>query len=103
MMYQPNCLKYLIDLLEVDNYKLKRRVYNVTGMSFYAGEIVAEIKKHIPEFAIICKLDFRQDTADSWPQTVDDSLAREEWGWDPNYDLSAITKDMINTLKNRIK
>ena len=102
MMYQPDCLKCMVDLIEADNAKLKRRVYNITGMSFSAGEIAAEIKKHIPEFEINYKPDFRQEIADSWPKTIDDSLAREEWGWNPAYDLSSMTKDMIEILSKRL-
>ena len=102
MMYQPDCLKCMVDLLEADNSKLKRRVYNITGMSFSAGEIAAEIKKHIPDFEIDYKPDFRQEIADSWPKSIDDSLAREEWGWNPTYDLSSMTKDMIEILSKRL-
>ena len=103
MMYMPDCNKCMIDLLEADNAKLKRRVYNITGMSFSAGDIAAEIKKHIPEFKIDYKPDFRQAIADSWPKTIDDSLAREEWGWNPSFDLSSMTKDMIKILSKRLK
>ena len=103
MMYMPDCSKCMVDLLEADNSKLKRRVYNITGMSFSAGEIAAEIKKHIPELKIDYKPDFRQDIADSWPKSIDDSLAREEWGWNPEYDLATMTKEMIEILSKRIK
>jgi len=103
MMYQPDCLKCMVDLLEADDSKLKRRVYNITGMSFSAGEIAAEITKHIPDFEIDYKPDFRQEIADSWPKTIDDSLAREEWGWNPSYDLASMTKDMIEVLSKRLK
>ena len=102
MLYMPDCNKCMIDLLEADNSKLKRRVYNLTGISFSAGEIAAEIKKHIPEFKIEYKADFRQAIADSWPKTIDDSLAREEWGWNPEYDLESMTKDMIDILSKRL-
>ncbi|TKJ19863.1 MAG: UDP-glucose 4-epimerase [Promethearchaeota archaeon Loki_b32] len=102
MMYMPDCNKCMIDLLEADNLKLKRRVYNVTGISFSAGEIAAEIKKHIPEFQIDYEPDFRQEIADSWPKSIDDSLAREEWNWDPSYDLASMTKDMIEKLSKRL-
>jgi len=102
MMYMPDCLKCMIDILEADNSKLKRRVYNVTGMSFSAGDIAAEIKKHIPEFQVKYEPDFRQGIADSWPKSIDDSLAREEWGWNPSYDLSSVTKDMIDKLSKRL-
>jgi len=102
MMYMPDCLKCMINLLEADNSKLKHRVYNITGMSFSAGEIANEIKKHIPEFEIKYKPDFRQEIADSWPKTIDDSLAREEWGWNPSYNLPSMTKDMIEILSKRL-
>jgi len=84
------------------NSNLKRRVYNLTGISFSAGEIAAEIKKHIPEFEIEYKPDFRQAIANSWPKTIDDSLAREEWGWNPEYDLETMTTDMIKILSKRL-
>ncbi|MFX1500325.1 MAG: NAD-dependent epimerase/dehydratase family protein [Promethearchaeota archaeon] len=102
MMYMSDCLKCMTDLLEADNSKLKRRVYNVTSMSFSAGEIATEIKNHIPEFQIDYKPDFRQDIADSWPKSIDDSLAREEWGWKPSYSLESMTKDMIDILSKRL-
>ncbi len=102
MMYMPDCNKCMIDLLEADASKLKRHVYNITGFSFSAGELAAEIKKHIPEFTIDYKPDFRQEIADSWPKTINDSLAREEWDWNPSYDLSSMTKDMINKLSKRL-
>jgi len=102
MLYMPDCIKCMIDLLEADNSKLSRRVYNLTGMSFSVGEIAAEIKKHLPAFEITYKPDFRQVIADSWPKTIDDSLAREEWGWNPSFDLVAMTKDMIEKLGKRL-
>jgi nucleoside-diphosphate-sugar epimerase len=102
MMYMPDCNKCMIDLLEADVSKLKRHVYNITGFSFSAGELAVEIKKHIPEFTIEYKPDFRQEIADSWPKSIDDSLAREEWGWDPAYNLETMTKDMIEKLSKRL-
>ena len=102
MMYMPDCIKCMVDLLEVDPAKLKRHVYNVTAMSFSVGELAAEIKKHIPDFKIEYKPDFRQEIADSWPKTIDDSLAREEWGWNPSYDLVSMTKDMVYKLRKRL-
>ena len=92
----------MIDLLEADVSKLKRHVYNITGFSFSASEFAVEIKKHIPEFTIEYKPDFRQEIADSWPKSIDDSLAREEWGWDPHYDLKGMTQDMIEKLSRRL-
>jgi nucleoside-diphosphate-sugar epimerase len=102
MMYMPDCTKCMIDLLEADPATLKRHVYNVTGMSFSAGELAAEIKKHIPEFTVEYKPDFRQEIADSWPKTIDDSLARQEWGWAPQFNLDAMTRDMIEKLSARL-
>ena len=103
MMYINDCIKCMIDLLETDNSQLKRRVYNVTSMSFSVGELAAEIKTHIPEFTIEYKPDFRQEIANSWPKTIDDSLARQEWGWNPEYDLTSMTKDMIELLEKKLK
>ena len=102
MMYIADCIKCLIDLLEADASNVKRRVYNVTSMSFSVEELANEIKKHIPDFKINYKPDFRQEIADSWPKTIDDSLARQEWGWNPQYDLKMMTKDMIEKLSKRL-
>jgi nucleoside-diphosphate-sugar epimerase len=102
MMYMPDCSKCMVDLLEADSSKLKRHVYNVTGMSFSAGELAREIQKYIPEFKIDYKPDFRQAIADSWPMSIDDSLARVEWGWNPEFNLSKMTKDMIDILSKKL-
>ena len=102
MMYIADCIKCLIDLLEADPSSVQRRVYNVTSMSFSVEELANEIKKHIPDFKINYKPDFRQEIADSWPKTIDDSLARQEWGWNPQYDLKMMTKDMIEKLSKRL-
>lgn len=103
MMYMPDCIKSTIDLMEADFGKLKHyNDFNVGSMSFSAGELADAIKKHIPDFTCEFKPDFRQEIADSWPDDVDDTAAREEWGWDPEYDLETMTKDMIEklTVKN---
>ena len=102
MMYIADCIKCLMDLLEADPSSIQRRVYNVTSMSFSVEELANEIKKHIPDFKINYKPDFRQEIADSWPKTIDDSLARKEWGWNPQYDLKMMTKDMIEKLSKRL-
>ncbi|MEJ2248369.1 MAG: NAD-dependent epimerase/dehydratase family protein [Candidatus Lokiarchaeota archaeon] len=102
MMYMPDCVKCMIDLLEADDSKLKRRVYNVTATSFTPKDIATEIKKHIPEFKINYEPDYRQQIAESWPSSLDDSLAREEWNWDPEYDLELMTEDMIKSLKKKL-
>ena len=102
MMYMPDCINAAIDLMETDVDNLKHHCdFNVTSMSFSAGEIAEEIKKHIPEFECKYKPDFRQEIADSWPNDLDDSAARDEWGWDPQYDLSSMVEDMLDKLKKR--
>jgi nucleoside-diphosphate-sugar epimerase len=104
MMFMPDCIKATIDLMEADAAKIKTRTsYNINGMSFSAGELAAEIKKHIPEFVCEYKPDFRQKIADSWPMSLDDSAARREWGWKPKYDLAAMTKAMIEKLTKRYR
>ena len=103
MMYMPDCIKASIDLMEADPSGIKCRMsYNVAGMSFSAGELAAEIKKYIPEFECWYKPDFRQKIADSWPMSINDGVAREEWSWKPTYDLAATTKDMIEKLTKRL-
>ena len=102
MMHMPDCIKAAIDLMEADPSRIKCRTsYNVTGMSFSAGELVAEIKKYIPEFECKYKPDFRQKIADSWPMSIDDTVARREWGWKPMYDLASMTRDMIEKLTKK--
>jgi nucleoside-diphosphate-sugar epimerase len=102
MMYMPDCLKAALDLMEADFSRLKHHSdFNVAAMSFSAGELAAEIKKYIPEFTCEYEPDFRQEIADSWPNSLDDSAAREEWGWEPSYDLAAMTKDMLEALSKR--
>lgn len=100
MMYLPDALKSIHDLMEANPDKLlHRNAFNVTAMSFEPEMLAAEIKKHIPEFELTYDVDpVRQAIADSWPNSLDDSAAREEWGWKPNYDLAAMTKDMLEKL-----
>jgi len=103
MIYMPDCIKAAIQLMEADLSRLKHHNgFNLAAMSFSAGELAAEIKKHIPEFVCEYKPDFRQEIADSWPRTIDDSAAREEWGWEPSYDLAAMTADMLEKLESRM-
>ncbi len=99
MMYMPDCIKATLDLMEADLSRLKHHAdFNLAAMSFCPAELVAEIQKHIPEFVCEYKPDFRQEIADSWPRTIDDSVAREEWGWEPQYDLAAVVADMLERL-----
>jgi nucleoside-diphosphate-sugar epimerase len=103
MMYMPDCINATIQLMEADLDRLKHHSdFNVAALSFSAGELAAEIKKHIPEFECTYEPDFRQQIADSWPRTIDDSAAREEWGWKPEYDLPRMVEDMIEKLIPRL-
>lgn len=104
MMYMPDCLKATIDLFEADFADLKHHSdFNIGAMSFTAGELAASIKKYIPEFEIEYKPDYRQEIADTWPNSVDDSAARKEWGWKPSYDLDAMTQDMLKVIGEKHK
>lgn len=100
MMYMPDAINATINLMEAPADKISIRTsYNVSAISFSPKEIAAEIKKHIPEFAIEYSPDYRQAIADSWPQSIDDSVARNDWGWKHEYDLSRMTADMFANLK----
>jgi nucleoside-diphosphate-sugar epimerase len=102
MMYMPDCIKATVDLMDADLSKLKHHTdFNLAAISFSPKELAEEINKHIPEFTISYKPDSRQAIADSWPKTIDDSAAREEWGWEPKYDLALMTEDMLKNLKIR--
>ncbi|MDP8209681.1 MAG: L-threonine 3-dehydrogenase [Candidatus Stygibacter australis] len=105
MMYMPDALKAGIDLMEADPAKLiHRNAFNVTAMSFDPEIIAAEIKKHIPEFVMDYNVDkVKEGIANSWPNSMDDSAARAEWGWEPSYDLSAMTQDMLTVLEKKLK
>jgi len=104
MMYMPDCIKATIDLMNADLKKLKHHAdYNLAAMSFTPKEISDEIKKHLPKFTITYKPDFRQAIADSWPKSIDDSVAREEWGWKPSYDLKTMVRDMLTVLGEKHK
>ncbi|MBS3818844.1 NAD-dependent epimerase/dehydratase family protein [bacterium] len=102
MMYMPDCLKAAVDLMETDFSRLKHHAgFNVNAMSFSAEELAVEIKKHIPDFVCEYKPDERQNFADTWPNTIDDSAARREWGWKPRYNLSSMAEDMVKVLSQR--
>jgi nucleoside-diphosphate-sugar epimerase len=100
MMYMPDAMKASIEVMEVDPSRLvHRNAFNVTAMNFTPEELAAEIRKHIPEFVIDYHVDpVRQAIADSWPNSLDDSAAREEWGWVPEFDLPAMVEDMLENL-----
>ncbi|MBS1921037.1 MAG: L-threonine 3-dehydrogenase [Bacteroidetes bacterium] len=100
MMYMPDAIRATIELMEAPADKISVRTsYNLSGMSFSPKEIAAEIKKHIRGFAISYKPDYRQPIAESWPESIDDAVARKDWGWKEEYDLPAMTLDMLENLK----
>lgn len=104
MMYMPDAIRSTIELMEAPAHKIKTRTaYNIAAISFSPAEIAAAIKKHIPSFEITYQPDSRQDIANSWPQSIDDKEARQEWGWKHDYDLDTITADMIVNLQQQIK
>ncbi|MEE8592782.1 MAG: NAD-dependent epimerase/dehydratase family protein [Candidatus Bipolaricaulota bacterium] len=104
MMYMPDCIKATLNLMDADFDSLRGHCnFNIASMSFSAEQLCAEIKKHIPEFVCEYKPDFRQDIADSWPRTIDDGPAREQWGWRPQFDLASMTTDMLEKLAPLLK
>ena len=104
MMYMPDAIRATLMLMDARPKSVTYHMgHNLAGMSFSAGELAREIKKHIPEFKCEFVPDFRQKIADSWPQSIDDGLARKDWGWKPKYDLAAMTEDMLRQLKARAK
>lgn len=104
MMYMNDAIKATIDLMEASAEKVKiRSSYNLSAISFSPAELAEAIKKQIPEFQIDYNPDFRQVIADSWPSEIDDSRAREDWGWSHDYDLEAITEKMIDGVSAQLK
>ena len=100
MMYMPDAIRATIELMEAPAEKIKVRTsYNLSGMSFSPTEIGDEIRKHIPGFQLDFKPDYRQQIADSWPKSIDDSKASEDWGWKPEFDLAKMTADMLMNLE----
>ena len=100
MMYMGDAIKATIDIMEAPKENIKiRSSYNVSGMSFSPKEIVQEIKKYFPSFIVTYKIDYRQRIAESWPQSINDTPAKKDWGWSPIFSLSDITSDMIHHLK----
>jgi nucleoside-diphosphate-sugar epimerase len=91
-----------IELMEADQSSLSiHSSYNVSGISFDPQELASEIKRILPKFSITYKPDFRQAIAESWPQTIDDSVARNDWGWKSEYDLEKMTKIMLKQIKKK--
>jgi len=103
MMYMPDAIRATLELMNAPAEKISVRTsYNIAGMSFSPNEIAASLQKYIPEFTIQYKPDSRQSIADSWPQSIDDSIANNDWGWKPEYDLDKMTVDMLENLSIKI-
>jgi nucleoside-diphosphate-sugar epimerase len=104
MMYMPDCIKATLDLMDAPIDKLKHHTdFNVSALSFSPKELANEIKQHLPGFKVTYEPDYRQAIADSWPKSLDDSAAREEWGWKPDYDLPSMVEDMLSVLDEKHK
>jgi nucleoside-diphosphate-sugar epimerase len=105
MMYMPDAIKACIDVMEADPERLEHRnAFNVTAMNFTPEELAAAIRKRIPDLVLDYNVDkVRQSIADSWPNSLDDSAARQEWGWSPSYDLEAMVADMLENLSKKVK
>lgn len=100
MMYMPDAIRATIELMEADAAKINIRTsYNLSGMSFSPQEIGAAIQAHMPDFKMFYQPDYRQQIADSWPASIDDSVARGDWGWKEEYDLAGMTADMLKHIK----
>jgi nucleoside-diphosphate-sugar epimerase len=101
MMYMPDAVRAAIGVMEADPTTIRHRnAFNVTAMQLAPEDLAAEIRKHLPDFEIDYDVDpVRQAIADSWPDRIDDTAAREEWGWKPEYDAAAMTADMLENLK----
>lgn len=100
MMYMPDAIRATIELMEAPAEKISVHTsYNISGVSFSPKEIADEIKNHLPDFTISYHPDYRQAIAQSWPQSIDDSVARKDWGWKPKYDLPALTAEMLKNVK----
>jgi len=99
MMYMPDAIRATIELMEAPAEKISVRTsYNLAAMSFSPEEIAGSIQKMIPGFHINYKPDYRQQIANSWPQSIDDSMARSDWGWKHEYDLDKMTQDMLQNI-----
>jgi nucleoside-diphosphate-sugar epimerase len=100
MMYMPDALQATLDLMHAPASQISiRSSYNLSAMSFSPAEIAASIRQYVPDFAVSYAPDYRQQIAESWPQSIDDSAARQDWNWKPQYDLDAMTVDMLKNLR----
>jgi nucleoside-diphosphate-sugar epimerase len=99
-MYMPDAIRGTIELMEAPADQISVRTsYNLSSMSFSPEELSEEIRKYIPHFSIDYQPDYRQAIAESWPRSIDDSVARSDWGWSPEYNLSRMTEEMIENVK----
>jgi nucleoside-diphosphate-sugar epimerase len=104
MMYMPDAIRATIEIMEAPAEKIKiRSSYNLAGISFTPKQIAEEVSKHIPNFEISYKPDFRQEIADSWPSSIDDIFAQKDWRWKAKYNLQTMTMDMMENLKRKYK
>lgn len=104
MMYMPDAIRATMELMDAPESRLSvHSSYNIAGMSFAPNELATELKKYFPSFSMLYKPDYRQKIADSWPESINDQEAQQDWGWKPEYDLSAMTADMLLNLKKRKK
>jgi nucleoside-diphosphate-sugar epimerase len=102
MMYMDDAIRATIGIMDTDEQNIKiRSSYNLAGVSYAPEEVTKSIQKHLPDFSITYEPDFRQAIADTWPKSIDDSKAREDWGWSHKFDLDAITNIMLTNLKSR--
>lgn len=100
MMYMDDAIRATIEIMQAKDEDVKiRSSYNLAGVSFTPKEIALEIKKHIPNFTVSYKSDFRQKIADSWPASIDDSAAQQDWNWKHQFDLASMTEEMLENLK----
>lgn len=99
MMYMPDAIRGTIELMEAPAEKIKvRSSYNISAIDFTPKEQAASIQKYIPDFKIDYAPDFRQKIAESWPESIDDAVAKNDWGWKPEFDLDGMTKDMLDNI-----
>jgi nucleoside-diphosphate-sugar epimerase len=104
MMYMSDAVKAAIDLMNAPGEKITVRTsYNVSAISFSPEEIAASIKEQVPGFEIVYEPDYRQQIASSWPDSIDDTEARADWGWKPDYDLNKMTADILENLPRFIE
>jgi len=101
MMYMPDAVNGIIQLMEAPNASLSQRTYNITGFSFTPKQLAQAIQARKPNFETTYKPDFRQLIADSWPRSLDDSIAKKDWGWSPKHNVKTMTDDMLETLEKK--